>query len=299
MKKKLLIFIPIIILIIGSLLIVYFHKDKPINAPKFELSENYYSASEYKEINSSELNELLEKEESFVVFVYQPMCIASSSFNAVLESFLKEKSLTIYKISFENLQKTKYKRIIKNYPSFLVFYKGELSSYLDAEKDEDVNYFKKTNEFTNWLEERIELKENNNINNEEKNTQMQIEELKKTEINLSNITKEPGKVNIYLFYGEGCPHCKALKEFLSSIEPSLGHLYNLHTYEVWHNAENLKTLKVFGAYNNTLVDGIPYTVIGEKSFSGFGENTKEEIIKAIEEESKKDYDLYIDVISKN
>lgn len=299
MKKKILIILPIIIFLLASCLIIYLFKDKPINASKFELPEYYYTNSEYKEINSDGLNELLEKKESFVVFVYQPMCIASSNFNAVLDSFLKEKSLTIYKISFEDLQKTKYKRVLKHYPSFMIFYKGKLSSYLDAESDEDVNYFKKTDEFTKWLEKRIELKDNNNINNEEKSKESQIEEIKKTKVNLPNVIKETGKVNIYLFYGETCPHCKAEKEFLSSLESSYGHLFNLHTYEVWHNSENRERLNVFGAYNNTLVDGVPYTIIGEKSFSGFGESTKKEIIKAIEEESKKDYDLYIDVISKN
>lgn len=299
MKKIILITTTIILIIISILLITFHNKEIEVNAPKFELSKETYTSSEYKEITSDELNNLLEAEESFVLFVYQPYCIASSNFNAVLDEFLKENYLIIYKISFENLQKTKYKRKIKNYPSFMIFYEGKLSNYLDAEKDEDIDYFKKTDEFTSWLESKIVLKPRNTNNlNEEISNKDKIEILKSTKITLSNIQKEKGKVNIYLFWGDGCPHCKEEKEFLSSIENSLGNLFNLHTYEVWYNAENRKIMNVFGAYNNKVVKGVPYTVIGEKDFSGFSENTKESIIKAIEEESKKNYDLYLDEISK-
>ena len=299
MKKIILITTTIILIIISIFLITFHNKEIEVNAPKFELSKEKYASSEYKEITSDELNNLSEAEESFVLFVYQPYCIASSSFNAVLDEFLKENYLVIYKISFENLQKTKYKRQIKHYPSFMIFYEGKLSAYLDANKDEDTDYFKKTDNFTNWIENKIILKTKNNDDINENNTNdVVLEELRKTEINLSNITRETGKVNIYLFWGDGCPHCKEEKEFLSSIENSLGNLFNLHTYEVWYNAENSKIMNVFGAYNNEVVKGVPYTVIGEKTFSGFSENTKESIIKAIEEESKKNYDLYLDKISK-
>ena len=97
MKKIILITTTIILIIISILLITFHNKEIEVNAPKFELSKETYTSSEYKEITSDELNNLLEAEESFVLFVYQPYCIASSNFNAVLDEFLKENYLIIYK----------------------------------------------------------------------------------------------------------------------------------------------------------------------------------------------------------
>lgn len=297
MQKKLKYLIPILILIILVIIILNIYKDTPLNKTKFSLTEKNYLSSEYKEITEKELNEIIEQKESFVLFVYEPNNITSINFNAVLDEFLKKNKLIIYKISFKNLQNTKYKKIIKNSPSFITFYKGKLSSFIDEQLEEDKEYFKKTDTFTKWIESKIELRQNtNNENTVDNEKESQIEEIKKTEISIPNITKERGKVNIYLFYGEGCPHCKEEKLFLESIQETHGNLFNLYMYEVWYDEENREKLKVFGAYNNMIVNSVPYTVIGTKTFTGFGENTKEKIIKAIEEESKKDYDIYIDEI---
>ncbi len=292
MKKKIIITTLLIIVISITMIIYNNYKIKPINAEKFELSNQNYK-SEYKEIKSEDLKKLITKEESFVVFVYQPEDITSTNFKAVLDELIKEKSLTIYKITNEEIQKTKYKHNIKHYPSFMTFYKGKLSDYIDTEKDKEA-YFKKTNEFIKWLEEKIELKENQ----EKTEEQQKLEELKNTKITIPDITKEKGKVNIYLFWGEGCPHCKHEKEFLNELKTTHGDMYKLYEFEVWYNAKNKETLNVFGAHTGTIVKAVPYTIIGEKTFSGFGENTKEAIKRAIEEESQKDYDIYIDKISK-
>ena len=50
------------------------------------------------------------------------------------------------------------------------------------------------------------------------------------------------KVEVILFYGEGCPHCEAEMEFLDSIEDK----YNLEVtkYEVRRSSENMELLKV-------------------------------------------------------
>lgn len=45
-------------------------------------------------------------------------------------------------------------------------------------------------------------------------------------------------------------------------------------------------------------NGVPYTIIGEKSFFGFGESSKEEFLKAIEEQYQNNYDVYFDEIMK-
>ena len=38
--------------------------------------------------------------------------------------------------------------------------------------------------------------------------------------------------------------------------------------------------------------GVPYTIIGEKTFSGYSEEMNDEIIKAIKSQYKDSYDVY-------
>ena len=77
-------------------------------------------------------------------------------------------------------------------------------------------------------------------------------------------------LNLYLFYGDGCPHCKALGEYLDSY---LNDKNNIHLYkfEVWHNDDNLKKLNEIINMMGTSDAGIPYLVIGNNVIIGYDE----------------------------
>ena len=45
------------------------------------------------------------------------------------------------------------------------------------------------------------------------------------------------KVNLYLFWGDGCPHCAMEKEYLETLEKEFPNL-TIAKYEVWYNEEN-------------------------------------------------------------
>ena len=89
-------------------------------------------------------------------------------------------------------------------------------------------------------------------------------------------------VNLYLFYGDGCPHCKALEERLEEIKMDYPNL-SIHYYETWYNKKSSKKLKEIGNLLDINIRGVPFTVIGGKTLSGYREGiTDEEIIEAIE-----------------
>ena len=44
------------------------------------------------------------------------------------------------------------------------------------------------------------------------------------------------------------------------------------------------------------ITGVPYTIIGNKSFKGFSERYEEEMLVAIKEQYKDSYDVYFDNI---
>ncbi len=93
-------------------------------------------------------------------------------------------------------------------------------------------------------------------------------------------------VNIYLFYGDGCPHCKALKTKLDEIKMDYPNI-SIHYYETWYNKKSAKKLKEIGDLLDINIRGVPFTVIGGKTLSGYSEGiTDVEIIEAIEHYSK-------------
>ena len=88
------------------------------------------------------------------------------------------------------------------------------------------------------------------------------------------------KVNLYLFWGDGCPHCAAEEEFLSTIENDYDNL-TITRYEVWNNEENAQFLQEVSSKTNKTLRGVPVTVIGETIISGFSTSTEQQIKRAI------------------
>lgn len=89
-------------------------------------------------------------------------------------------------------------------------------------------------------------------------------------------------LNIYLFYGDGCPHCKEEEKWFESYLKK-NDFIKMHRYEVWYNKDNQeKYSKVHDILNDTS-SGIPYLIIGETVISGFDEEiTPERIKNAVE-----------------
>ena len=112
------------------------------------------------------------------------------------------------------------------------------------------------------------------------------------------------KMNLYLFYGDGCPHCAKEDAFFESISSQYGDKYNLVKFETWYN-ENNKKLKEY-VVDKLVEDGyivldevntlesyhkaVPLLIIGNKSFLGYSNQMDDAIINAIEEQNK-EYDI--------
>lgn len=265
---------------------------------KFYLEDTYYNDNSMEEINHEKLNALMDSKESFVVFIYQTMCTNSEEFEKVLKEFQKENRIKIYKMSFSDILETNLKKTIKYYPSFLIYKKGKLMDYLEADKDKHTKYYKSQDEFTKWFTKYVLLKE---IEVEEKtNTSIsELEEKYIQDIKLEDIKQDKEKVNIYFFWGNGCPHCADEISFFENLEEKYKEIIQIYPFEVWKNKENSEIMKTFGAAMEDTVTGVPYTIIGNKTFIGFGGNRGEYLKSAIEEAQKNKFDVYFDKIKKS
>ena len=106
----------------------------------------------------------------------------------------------------------------------------------------------------------------------------------------SDIKSSEDKVNIYIFWGDGCPHCKHLAEFFNQHRSEVEKIANLYTLEVWKNSDNLTLMKNFGKFLGETPKGVPYFIIGNKTFSGYSESdtkTQKQILETIKTEFQK------------
>ena len=106
----------------------------------------------------------------------------------------------------------------------------------------------------------------------------------------SDIKSSEDKVNIYIFWGDGCPHCKHLAEFFNQHRSEVEKMANLYTLEVWKNSDNLTLMKNFGKFLGETPKGVPYFIIGNKTFSGYSESdtkTQKQILETIKTEFQK------------
>ena len=89
------------------------------------------------------------------------------------------------------------------------------------------------------------------------------------------------KVNVYLFWGDGCGFCAKAKEFFNNENSENSKYYNLVTYEVWYDEEGRNMMEKVADKLDVEVNGIPFIVIGDKHFSGYSSGMNDRLNEAI------------------
>lgn len=105
---------------------------------------------------------------------------------------------------------------------------------------------------------------------------------------ISNIRAEENLVNLYLFYSNTCSHCEAEMKLLDELQEDYDNL-RIYKYEISEDENSLLLSKVSEMFN-TNVTGVPFTIIGEKTFFGYSEeNSKKKFVGTIEYYSSHGY----------
>lgn len=123
----------------------------------------------------------------------------------------------------------------------------------------------------------------------------------KIEYNLGDYEESDDKATIYLFRGKGCSHCYEFLEYVANdLIKEKGQFFKVVTYEVWNNKNNAALMNDVADYMGDDAGGVPYIIIGDKSFSGYSKTMNSEIEDAIEKlyNSEDRYDV-ISELEKN
>lgn len=112
---------------------------------------------------------------------------------------------------------------------------------------------------------------------------------------LTDVVYDENKLNIYLFWGKGCPHCEEEWKFLNRIAPKYYDKIHVYGFEVWNSEENQKIMNEFKDKLNISKDsGIPLTIIEDKYYIGYDESYNDEMLKLIKNNHKNSKDIYLD-----
>ena len=112
------------------------------------------------------------------------------------------------------------------------------------------------------------------------------EEVTSEEVTSEEVTDEGNsstEVPVYFFRGEGCPHCEEAETWFKSIEEEYGSKFKIVDYETWYDEDNADLMQKVAKARGEKAEGVPYIIIGNKSWNGFDESSyAEEIISEIE-----------------
>jgi len=86
-------------------------------------------------------------------------------------------------------------------------------------------------------------------------------------------------VDLYLFWGDGCPHCAKEKAFLAEILPNYPNA-KLNTYEIYHSQVNVNLMQQAAEKLGVDAGGVPFLIIGDEDFVGYADGITDKEIES-------------------
>ena len=105
------------------------------------------------------------------------------------------------------------------------------------------------------------------------------------------------KVPVYMFRGEGCPHCAEAEEWFEAVIDEIKNKVELVSYEIRNNENNAKLMEQVGEVMKQDVEGVPFIIVGNKTWSGFSQDYASEILEEIDNVYKTKKDDRYDVMT--
>ncbi len=115
------------------------------------------------------------------------------------------------------------------------------------------------------------------------------------ESDFTNYKETEDQITIYMFRGQGCGYCRQFLTFLNSIVPEYGKYFKLVSFEVWQNKNNGALMEEVADHLGKKISGVPFIVIGDKTFQGYHTDYDESIKEAIKT-SYENKETYQDVV---
>jgi len=85
-----------------------------------------------------------------------------------------------------------------------------------------------------------------------------------------NFSLAKNSVELYFFFGQGCPYCAKMAQALFEIQKQYSEL-KINPLEVWYNSQNQKLMMALAEVYKVKIEGVPVIFIGDKVIEGAGQ----------------------------
>jgi len=95
-------------------------------------------------------------------------------------------------------------------------------------------------------------------------------------------TPEPDDypVHIYVFWGEGCPHCAKARPYFEGLAQKYPQII-YHAYEIYHDSAGQELFTDMAAANGFEISGVPTTLVGQYLMVGYSEEYNAQIEETV------------------
>ena len=138
-----------VVLFIITLLLVTGCKEKQIE--KFYLNNKYYNEGNY--ITIKNLDNL--EKDSYVLYTYNNYCTFKKPCEQVFKEYMEKYKIDFYSMPIDYFKKTSFYRKVRYAPSIILVKNGKIVTYLDANKDKDLDKYQDSKKFEEWINEYI------------------------------------------------------------------------------------------------------------------------------------------------
>jgi cytochrome c biogenesis protein CcdA/glutaredoxin len=87
-------------------------------------------------------------------------------------------------------------------------------------------------------------------------------------------------VDVVVFYGRGCPHCAAMRDYLDTLRQRFPQL-RVHAYEVYFNGANARLFERVAEAYKFEIEGVPTAFLGDHVFTGYADDMQPAIERQI------------------
>lgn len=100
---------------------------------------------------------------------------------------------------------------------------------------------------------------------------------------LTDISFDDDKINVYLFYGDTCPHCRKLENLLVELREKHGTKFNYYGFETWKDKENQDLMLALAdrVASRSEVTGVPFLIVGNRYKVGYADYEAQDVTDLI------------------
>ena len=124
---------------------------------KFRLDGEYYATSEMIDLDKAGYEDLISQNKSFVVLIDKPGCTTTVAMRENMAAFPSNIQFRYYRMMWDEVKASSLHEKVKFTPSVALIKNGEVTKWLQADRDEDSDYFNSGEALQRWITDNIEF----------------------------------------------------------------------------------------------------------------------------------------------